>query len=86
MTGDRVTIAIDFDLANVLKLLAGAEAKLKQDGLILCLQADGSGRVSDFEDVDIFRFDRLEQLKQWLAKPRIVTYDAGGDETEEAEA
>jgi hypothetical protein len=62
----------------MLRLLRKAEAKLNIDGLYLRLQSDGSGCVSTFDNIDIFRFDSFALLAAWLKAPRLVSYDEEG--------
>jgi hypothetical protein len=60
--------------------LKKAEETLSLD-LVLTLQSDGSGSISDWtgeQDKYIFEFDTIRQLDDWLSEPRVTdTLPAG---------
>jgi hypothetical protein len=76
-------------------LLNRAEKILNAE-FALVLQTDGSGAVENLATLapesvddrsrDVFRFERIEDLAEWLHNPRIVQYDDAGDPLPEERA
>jgi hypothetical protein len=68
---------------GIVRALVSAEERLGMD-LMLCLWGDGSGRVVDpttnidLRTNDVFLFEHVADLEDWLREPRRVSYDATG--------